>query len=551
MESLSYAQTNDLMVGSVPFYERHVFLCHKGPANWPENPFSFEWDCMPRRMRMEMKTREEETQRRAMFTVCEGKDVPGSYNGDILVFPDMLIYKSLTRFDVECFVNEAVVEEQPRYLWPEPLTGCHIFVCCQVTRDSLCGAIGPRVVARFREEIQRRKLVDVHVWPCCHLSSDSHGSSCCGNVAIFKRTKPSCGSCGKRRSEGQRSSVDLRQQQQLSPEALAAVVAAASAGRSGEVRGDWYGQVMPDDVGDIVELHVAGGDVVERLWRGRMGSWPEQQLNEQRDRLTSLRCVSSTVSGSCSAPGSADLCSCTAKAVSRASSLSQETSARAVAGRKDVHSGTSAPEKRVVAFSPSSTLEVSNRMHGSCLESCSSGSSSTISDLPSEDVAVNSGPASPTAVTAVSSSASGVASGNTDVTTVSSNSPESVSGSGSVGRASSPYLSPSPSCDAAVIPAQHQQLQGGGRVLTPEQQRLKQQRLEAHLDPWLLEEKLIRQKEMVGSSGKFWWWLKSCCDERFHWSEVSLKPSWVVAGSAVAVISVAALAAMRLAKKTE
>ncbi|CAI5487848.1 unnamed protein product [Closterium sp. Naga37s-1] len=375
----------------------------EGPANWPENPFSFDWDCMPRRLRADIKAREEKMQRKTMFTVCEGRDVPGSYNGDILVFPEMLIYRSLTRFDVECFVDEALVQEQPRLLWPEPLTGCHIFVCCHVTRESLCGAIGPQVVAKFREEIERRGLIDVHVWPCCHLSRNVSMDACVGNVSVFKRSKPSCNNCGRRRSEDRFLSGARRQQ--LPPEALAALVAAASAGQTGEVRGDWYGQVMPDDVADVMELHVMGDSVVERLWRGRMGLWPRQQVEEQADRLGSMRCVSAdpeassertpgSASGSALSDAGSEVCSCAPAAVTRSFSaqfISPQTSrssSEASKGSNNSPCEFSKCNAGGVAHSPSSTLDAVNRLRSASFHSCSSASYSSTS-IASADPAVS------------------------------------------------------------------------------------------------------------------------------------------------------------------
>jgi len=35
--------------------------------------------------------------------------------------------------------------------------------------------------------------------------------------------------------------------------------------------GDWYGNVCPSDVSEIIEKHVLSGETVYRLWRGRMG----------------------------------------------------------------------------------------------------------------------------------------------------------------------------------------------------------------------------------------------------------------------------------------
>lgn len=84
-----------MLAGSgMPLHERHIFLCFKSPSCWPAAVDSFDWGGLPRMLRGKIRNQATEMSRQVCFTVCEGHDNgPASYNGDILIFPDMLLYR--------------------------------------------------------------------------------------------------------------------------------------------------------------------------------------------------------------------------------------------------------------------------------------------------------------------------------------------------------------------------------------------------------------------------------------------------------------------------
>lgn len=273
-------------------HERHVFLCYKDAATWPSELSCVEWDRLPRALRAVMRAARGHMGKEALLTVCEGRDGLGSYNGDALVFPDMVVYRGLTHFDVDCFVKEALVEEEERLLRPEPLTGCHVFVCCHRSRSTPCGQVGPQVVARFQAEIAARGLEGrVFVRGCCHLGGS--GWQCCGNVAIFRRPHEFSALAGSPNAVSPPDSADGASGNDTwasSSEGSAAPLHGAALGGDDvageEPRGDWYGRVAPDDVAELLEEHVLRGRVIERLWLGQMAaSW--QPLSPSSRRTSS------------------------------------------------------------------------------------------------------------------------------------------------------------------------------------------------------------------------------------------------------------------------
>lgn len=91
--------------------------------------------------------------------------------------------RRLTHFDVETFVEEVLVKDGE---WlpgtPERLKGSYVFVCSHGSRDRRCGACGPVLVSRFREEIELHGLQGrVFVSPCSHIGGHKYA----GNVIIF------------------------------------------------------------------------------------------------------------------------------------------------------------------------------------------------------------------------------------------------------------------------------------------------------------------------------------------------------------------------------
>lgn len=230
------------LVGTVDFYERHVFLCYKNPQVWPPRIEAAEFDRLPRLLAAALTARKNDVKKQTRLTICEGHDGTETSNGDVLIFPDMIRYRRLTHFDVDTFVEEVLVKDGE---WlpgnPEALTGWYIFVCCHGSRDRRCGVCGPAIVSRLLEEIESNGLQGkVSVSPCSHIG----GHKFAGNVIIFGRNTHK------------------------------------------EVSGHWYGYVTPDDVPQLLEQHVAKGEIVDWLWRGQMGLSEDEQKASQQHRFS-------------------------------------------------------------------------------------------------------------------------------------------------------------------------------------------------------------------------------------------------------------------------
>lgn len=230
-----------LLVGTVKYYERHVFLCYKKPQVWPTRIEAAEFDRLPRLLSASLASRKSDMKRQTRLTICEGHDGTETSNGDVLIFPDMIRYRRLTHFDVDTFVEEVLVKDGE---WlpgsPEPLRGSYIFVCAHGARDKRCGVCGPALVSRFKDEIESRgDQGKVYVRPCSHIGGHKYA----GNVIIF------------------------------------------GSNNHGKVTGHWYGYVMPDDVPTLLEQHIEKGEIVDSLWRGQMGLSEEDQMKAQEQRV--------------------------------------------------------------------------------------------------------------------------------------------------------------------------------------------------------------------------------------------------------------------------
>ncbi|CAK9148881.1 unnamed protein product [Ilex paraguariensis] len=229
------------LVGTVEYYDRHVFLCYKNPQVWPPRIEAAEFDRLPRLLSAALTARKGDMKRQTRLTICEGHDGTETSNGDVLMFPDMIRYRRLTHFDVDTFVEEVLVKNGE---WlpgtPEALRGSYIFVCAHGSRDRRCGVCGPPVLNRFKEEIELRGLqCNVSVSPCSHIGGHKYA----GNIIIF--------------------GANIR----------------------GDITGHWYGYVMPDDVPVLLEHHIEKGEIVEWLWRGQMGLSEEEQTKSQELRF--------------------------------------------------------------------------------------------------------------------------------------------------------------------------------------------------------------------------------------------------------------------------
>lgn len=173
----------EALVGTVQFYERHVFLCYKTPHVWPSHVEAAEFDRLPRLLSAALAARKGEMKKRTRLTICEGEDGTESSNGDVLIFPDMIRYRRLTHFDVEHFVEEVIVKNSQ---WlpgaVETLTGSFVFVCSHGSRDRRCGVCGPILIKKFEDEINSRGLNgQASVSPCSHIGGHKYA----GNVIVF------------------------------------------------------------------------------------------------------------------------------------------------------------------------------------------------------------------------------------------------------------------------------------------------------------------------------------------------------------------------------
>ncbi|XP_074320111.1 uncharacterized protein LOC141656921 [Silene latifolia] len=231
----------NVLVGTVKYYDRHVFLCYKNPKNWPPRIEAAEFDRLPRLLSAALVSRKSDLIKETRLTICEGRDGTETSNGDVLIFPDMIRYRRLTHFDIDTFVEEVLIKDGE---WlpgnPEKLKGSYIFVCCHGSRDRRCGVCGPPLVARFKDEVELRGLQGkVSISPCSHVGGHKYA----GNVIIF------------------------------------------GCSINGEISGYWYGYVTLEDVPKLLEQHIVKGEIVESLWRGQMGLSEDEQQRAQELRL--------------------------------------------------------------------------------------------------------------------------------------------------------------------------------------------------------------------------------------------------------------------------
>ncbi|XP_018477391.2 uncharacterized protein LOC108848503 isoform X1 [Raphanus sativus] len=220
------------LAGSVGPYGRHVFLCYKSHETWLPR---VETEGLPQRFAKSFKDRRADFAVKTNLTVCGG----GESDGDVLIFPEMIRYKAIKETDVDAFVEDVLVNGKP---WTsgvqEELSGSFVFVCAHGSRDKRCGVCGPALMEKFEQEIGSRGLSGkVFVKPCSHIGGHKYA----GNLIVF------------------------------SPDS------------AGNVSGHWYGYVTPDDVPAMLDQHIAKGEIIQNLSRGKMGLIPEGEEAVKED----------------------------------------------------------------------------------------------------------------------------------------------------------------------------------------------------------------------------------------------------------------------------
>ncbi|XP_022740545.1 uncharacterized protein LOC111292423 [Durio zibethinus] len=283
------------LAGTVNPYDRHLFLRHKSYTDWASR---VEEDLLPKHLSSALKSRKNDIPSKTLLTVIEGEQS----DGDVLIFPEMIKYKGLTDSDVDGFVEDVLVNGKP---WTsgvqETFTGSYVFVCAHGNRDKRCGVCGPILIEKLNEEIALRGLKDqVFVSACSHIGGHKYA----GNLIIF------------------------------SPDS------------EGKIMGHWYGYVTPDDVPELLDQHIAKGEIIERLWRGQMGAsneggdkTGEQKLpngeevkkNEKHEESTAQK-TKENVGGCCQGVNGFTCCMNASPEVSESKKIEETTESRGKTG---------------------------------------------------------------------------------------------------------------------------------------------------------------------------------------------------------------------------
>jgi len=249
-------QSDESLTATVKFYERHLIVC-TGNENWSAKIEA--GGGFVQSLAEQIATESINFARPVKLTACDapstsssrqvpqsrqldevartpvrpvpstGRGDEGGWDGvgyDVLVFPDMLRYISLTAEDIPALITDHLLGRKvANQLSHEQLTGQHIFVCTHTERDVRCGECGPPLFERFQHEVASLGLDErVNLYRSSHVG----GHRFAGNVLVYPP-------------------------------------------------GDWYGYVTPHDVSRILAALNDSGDLPLGLWRGRMGLTPEEQ----------------------------------------------------------------------------------------------------------------------------------------------------------------------------------------------------------------------------------------------------------------------------------
>ncbi|EYU18062.1 hypothetical protein MIMGU_mgv1a026371mg, partial [Erythranthe guttata] len=183
------------LAGSVEQYERHLFLCYKSHESF--SPLA-------------LKARKEDIKLKTRLTICEAGDNGKLSNGDVLIFPEMIVYRGLIESEVDRFVEDVLVNENVK------LSG-------KIENlNRRCGVCGPILIEKFKKEIGSKDLKKhVSVTACSHVGGHKYA----GNVIIFSATS------------------------------------------HGKIAGNWNGYVTPGDIHELLDKQIGQGEAIDRIWR--------------------------------------------------------------------------------------------------------------------------------------------------------------------------------------------------------------------------------------------------------------------------------------------
>jgi hypothetical protein len=213
--------------GTVKLYQRHLFVC-TGQQDWPARIEA--GGGFLQALSEALAARVSEMSLRVKVTACDEPSKGPGY--DLLVFPESVRYLDAQLSDLPALIQDHLIGNRvSERIAHEALTGHQIFVCTHGKRDPQCGECGPPLIEHFSAALDEHRLANT-----VSLRGTSHvgGHRFAGNVLIYPG-------------------------------------------------GDWYGYVTPDQVPRIIEQHIVNGQVVQDLWRGRMGLTPDEQLRQVDD----------------------------------------------------------------------------------------------------------------------------------------------------------------------------------------------------------------------------------------------------------------------------
>ncbi|PIM97275.1 hypothetical protein CDL12_30257 [Handroanthus impetiginosus] len=101
------------LAGTLDPYERHVFLCYKSHESWPTRVEDSDSDPLPKLLASAIKARKGDMNLKTKLTICEGSNDLKLSDGDVLIFPDMILYRGLKESDVDSFVEDVLVSGKP------------------------------------------------------------------------------------------------------------------------------------------------------------------------------------------------------------------------------------------------------------------------------------------------------------------------------------------------------------------------------------------------------------------------------------------------------
>ncbi len=204
--------------GTVKFYDQHVVVC-TGDIQW--QPKIEADDPFIAALSKAIKA---DAPGFAKITAC---DAPSGANGfDVMLFPANKKFIGLTETDIPAFIRVLHGETETKLAW-EPLEKPVWLVCGHVSRDGRCGERGPAVLAALDAALTasgRRVAVELH--RSSHLGQHRFA----GNLVCYPT-------------------------------------------------GNWYGRVTPADAAEIVAAELVAQKPLARLWRGRMGTQPSEQIS--------------------------------------------------------------------------------------------------------------------------------------------------------------------------------------------------------------------------------------------------------------------------------